>query len=1002
MSNSKRSENFIASHSLALLRKFTKPRRNEIRGAISHIRQKGITTRSEDIIRCNTCVADMAVAASLLEGPYGLKGRTVTGLSQKDVWLGYETQDRDFELELAYLCGFLNSWPEETAKAIGTIEIISGIWNADHLDAAGALLACANEWGASNYLAFKIAYLKHVSTGDDKTLSVLNKIDSIVEHRESPQLQFSAMEHMKESLSIFSIARRHTNTLRQMYAGNFRRSLSLSNLVSTPFSNADGAAFIHRAVESSLFDGVHVLWILWGLQDRFPSLERIAKRILNDDILRQLELARTRLGASTIPDLKNKLRSIDEQDRSLEYYKKSSAFLEFPALARFRNDIDRVIGYRFVIALLPNGTDWPTNPYCNLNNLMQPNSTFDLALHNHETIQIDTFYRTYLFLRYIQDKGQLALLNEYEVKYLFNNTVGLDSLLTEAELQTMHMNASEETRALVSVLALALFRGRSSDPDVDFEYRLKLEDYIIDEFDGKIPDFIEDLTLENPQIASYLSSSLDESTLQKMYRLINSAQQAGEVRKQILTSVGLALNRIDYIIEAEAIETRAKVSGLRKYFDGSRMFVDSVAMSDWLAANPSAYTQHYKELLPQLVTRLTAIADYKDTRTGETHRIPVVEVSNTIDHIVKQIVQEAFREFCTNAEFGIESYLGRRIRHNTLHGVMLDPVDAVIAKPLFHPLLTQTRFGEAISDWKSSYRIYIDRMRKEFLQFKRDGKPSALFDPELDFRESATKRSIENLTQILKISGPEMLPDLVIAFCWEQISPQLDNASREIRIKMSGDVKQSLEALAGKFTAPEQQRVLLELNEAIDTVFSRVASWFRRPDTGFVAASLHDICRIIDMEIGRAESPSIVTGNRLETKYYGISVHRIYDCLAVVLQNAVRHGTFHEDIKIAAISNPIEGTNLHHLKISVISKIDTEEVESSIERIQAALDAAETGRDMVTEGYSGLKKLKYLTKLNLGESSVDFASVGDEVEISFSLKVEISSEEASCGESSSD
>ena len=40
------------------------------------------------------------------------------------------------------------------------------------------------------------------------------------------------------------------------------------------------------------------------------------------------------------------------------------------------------------------------------------------------------------------------------------------------------------------------------------------------------------------------------------------------------------------------------------------------------------------------------------------------------DYILEEIAQIAFKQFCTNREFGIESYLGRRIRHNTLTGML--------------------------------------------------------------------------------------------------------------------------------------------------------------------------------------------------------------------------------------------------------------------------------------------------------------------------------------------
>ena len=251
----------------------------------------------------------------------------------------------------------------------------------------------------------------------------------------------------------------------------------------------------------------------------------------------------------------------------------------------------------------------------------------------------------------------------------------------------MHLNASDDTKPLISVLALALYRGRSSDPDIDFDYRLKLERYIRDNFDGNIPAFLESLTEETPQVAKYIATSLDEATLEKMYSLVTTAHEGSLIRRDILNVIGSALNEIEYIVEAEAIETRNKVAQLRKYFDSSRMFVDSVVMRDWLEANPSAYTQQYKELLPKLVARLTAIASVTDTKTGETKSIQVVQISSTVDQLVRQITEEAFREFCLNNEFGIESYLGRRIRHNTLHGVMINPIDAVLNNPLYRPVI---------------------------------------------------------------------------------------------------------------------------------------------------------------------------------------------------------------------------------------------------------------------------------------------------------------------------
>lgn len=356
--------------------------------------------------------------------------------------------------------------------------------------------------------------------------------------------------------------------------------------------------------------------------------------------------------------------------------------------------------------------------------------------------------------------------------------------------------------------------------------------------------------------------------------------------------------------------------------------------------------------------------------------------------MVLQIAKEAFKEFCTNTEFGIESYLGRRIRHNTLHGVMTDPIDGVIQKPVYRPIIAGTKFGDALRVWEGYYKSYIERMREEFLQFTDSTKPNALFNPTMNMEDPTAQRDVAQLSQALKMSGPEMLPDLIISFCWRQIGPQLEYASRQIKVKMVRDVKQSLEQTLGKYQGPQEQNIFSEINEAIEMVFSKVASWFRRPDTGFVAATMGDICNIIDIECGRQDSPTIVTGNALNTECYGISVHRLYDCLAVLIQNAIKHGALGKNINVNCLTKEIPGTNLHNVSVEVVSWMDTEGIERSVKRIKDAISSTETGKDMVTEGYSGLKKLKYITKLNEGHHTVEVTHVGDELELRFCLKAE--------------
>ena len=477
-----------------------------------------------------------------------------------------------------------------------------------------------------------------------------------------------------------------------------------------------------------------------------------------------------------------------------------------------------------------------------------------------------------------------------------------------------------------------------------------------------------------------------------MYQIINSPQAAENARRELLTSVGIRLNKIEYIVEAEAIETRSKVAKLKEYFDASRMFVDSVAMKKWLSSNPSAYTEQFKELLPKITARLAGSRNIV-TASGRETTIGIVEIGSTDEYLVERIATEAFREFCANNEFGIESYLGRRIRHNTLQGVMTKSIDAVLQRPENNPIIAGTPFGAALRSWEREYKNFIERMRREFLQFRGDGKPNALFNLELDPAEPVTRRNLQQLVQTLHRSEPEMLDELIVSFCWRQIAPQLESASRQIRVKMTQDLTQQLDHMLQRFNGPEELKIKSALEEAIGQVLAQVASWFQVPQTGFVPASIPEICNIIDIEYMRTAKPTIVTGDHQSTKYFGISVHRLYDCLAVLLQNAFKHGKAGTDVTVDMSTEPIAQTDLHSLNVSVRSILPAEGAEHCVERVSDALTSSETGRDMVTEGYSGIKKVKFITRLNEGDSTVSFTVSDDAIIVRFRLKTEVADEE---------
>jgi hypothetical protein len=367
------------------------------------------------------------------------------------------------------------------------------------------------------------------------------------------------------------------------------------------------------------------------------------------------------------------------------------------------------------------------------------------------------------------------------------------------------------------------------------------------------------------------------------------------------------------------------------------------------------------------------------------------------EYLVSQIVKDAFEQFCLNAEFGIESYLGRRIRHNTLDGVTTDTVDAVLRKPEYGVVMANARMRPTVDAWMASYKSIIDKLRRDHLQFK---PCNSLFNAILDLEDSTTKDNIRNLTNTLRSAGGcELLNDMVVAFCWKQITPQLESAARFIKTTLLQEANTSIDKYFSGYYGAIERQIMLELHEAVNEVFKKVADWFQVPQTGFISASVRDLCQIILIELNRKNQVEF-TGKALDIKYTGISVHRLYDCLAVLLKNAHMHGEDDKAIRINVCTNRTSAASvLDIVSVDITSSVAEKGYSQSKERIFKAIKSVETGVDMVTEGYTGIKKIKFITRNSEGDHTIQCVANDDarELKLCFSIHAETATEDFTNG-----
>lgn len=963
----------------SLISKINNPqKRNLLRG---HAAKSIITPSEIESIRKGCSFRDILLIGAILNGPYGLLNtnkpyKKNIKKTSADLFSLTSITPLDWKMEAAYTAGFINESLEYAIECLNFIYSLSLLEKLETDEALNILFNISKKYGASNFLSYKLAYLRTARDIDTlaPALEKITQIEDEICHRANVGFHFSALENISPKLSLFQVAQRRVSALVGRVTGDIRKSITLSNFIPTPLDVSDSAGFLLRATESCLLDTVYSVLVIFNLSTELGVVRQQLERHLNKQFVEVLLTTINDISKNTENDiLTDHYKTQNEENiNTLDLYRTSAAFLERPQLALYRHNIDRVIGARLLAEIYEGEPNVFTPALYGKNILLMKNGS---AQNEKIPVLMDHFYRTYQFLRFISDRMNLIYITKDDIKYIFENTMELEMLLTEDEMRSLYDTAPTESKSLVAVLALALFRKKSVDPDIDFDFRSDFIHHVNSSHGGSIIDFISYLLNDTPQIASYIVSSLDEVTLEKMYTLVKNSSQASSIRCEILRIVGQKLKRIEYIIEADAIMTRSKVAKLQQYFDSSRMYVDSVSMKKWLDSNPTISTEQYRSVFPNIEAR---------NESG----ILIVQINDHSEYLISQIAKDAFEQFCLNTEFGIQSYLGRRIRHNTLDGVTTDTVDAVIRKPDYRSIMTNQIMRRTVEAWIVSYKAIIDKLRKDYLQFKPSG---SLFNATIDTNNPTTKENIKKLSNTLKTAGTsELLNDLIIAFCWHQISPQLENAARFIKTTLLKEANASIEKSFTGYTALEGQ-LKAELHEAINEVFRKVADWFQVPQTGFISASVRDLCQIILIELNRATTEVDFSGEAVDIRYTGISVHRLYDCLAVLLQNAHKHGEENTSIKVD-VSTAIKSLDsmLEKISVDILSTVSKDKYELSKQRILNAIDSAAGGTDMVTEGYSGIKKVKVITRTSENSHTIRCDANDDtrQLKIGFSIHME--------------
>lgn len=115
----------------------------------------------------------------------------------------------------------------------------------------------------------------------------------------------------------------------------------------------------------------------------------------------------------------------------------------------------------------------------------------------------------------------------------------------------------------------------------------------------------------------------------------------------------------------------------------------------------------------------------------------------------------------------------------------------------------------------------------------------------------------------------------------------------------------------------------------------------------------------------------------------------------MLLTNAHKHGDDKKPILVNVCSKRTNtGSVLDILSIHITSTVADEMYSESKQRILKAIESEEAGIDMVTEGYTGIKKVQFITRTSEGNRTLRCDANDDarELKLSFSFHAETARE----------
>jgi len=744
-----------------------------------------------------------------------------------------------------------------------------------------------------------------------------------------------------------------------------RYTRSIARIAVQPFAKdcEDLGAFLAEVEKCSLIDVVILAKFNAHLIDlaQYKNLSNLANQLGDESLFEKLL----------------KLYPASDCDNEHSFFKQCSVWLEYEPVRRYRILVDNYYdASREVIDALPQNLEdllknWIGDP--KLEDLVHESK---FTRHDHRALgELEAsgrVTRSAIFNYWVhKSEGQIGFDREH-LLILMGKTRDLARTIPIVATRTA---ARLTLDPLVKLILLLLLAKRSKNELDSFQLRKLLEDLTIKEYDRSIVKLVEAYQLSHPDVAEYIYDIATEDFLAKLNKLAPHLSDIPEIRASLHEWMARKTGSDYYVERARAVRIDHQLNRVRNEIDDHRIYVDPSRFSSWIE----------DEMMIELNGALSA--------TGSGKKSVAVSYDETL---LTLVMTQCYSAFCSNAVFGIASYIGRRIRHGTFHGHLYSSiVNHMEGIEDYSPLMGDYSFLLHWNAWKASYDKSISEIIKERLHVQSRAKPHGLLQPDAygSHKQEILAAAVNSIgTNYSETKSTDSLIHIITDYCWRLAESDLLVITSYI--KSQKEALKHLNLLDAAITAAKPYDCRLaadfkrDLVRVIDNKLSSMYGWFKRPSNVAPKASL---ALLYDAVVGEVRdtipqfNPQTDASPHGDIELVGGVYHIMYDSLAVVVSNAAKYGDPQRPVKRTfSIINSGSERNEKRLIVEISSFICPGEKSEDVAKIIEQRKAANFDDANLYQGRSGIPKLMQLANIRQ-DFAVDFLGVvGNEVHVRFS------------------